>query len=831
MINSIQEWNPTSPKAWSKVLGLVHVPMFGALTSHILSTSKDVHSVLLDGNAVSFSISVTDDPDFPFKSSPLSWSWSANLRHAVIIDQNSMEMYLRRWDTPLDTFRRFKAPKNPHAAIELFEIIQKGRPPRVEDVMLYVLRAFRQIRNSLPSDDSLNALYLLNSFLLGTESVRLHEITKQDWLKCRTVKEVLEILNSDQKRLAGVDNITLHPADLGIGGLCSYFLSSSISNIHLEPSLLLRHAAGQLYQEAHITLDREIGQLSLPGLASEDVPRGLLKRDVRFTPPMLARSLVQQAFKAHKTHIEKMTSIEILDPACGSGIFLQEALRELIERKFTGHVTLRGFDLSSISCAIASFCLGRAKQDVPNKGPKVKIDIQKCDSLLIDWGHPNFIMMNPPFIPWNRMVDEERCNVQDVLGELGRGRIDMAMAFIWKAIQCLKPDSILASVVPTPLYETQSGQKWREALSSASNLVLLGRFESYGFFRGAMVEPGFILVEGRGQNTKAKQNDIKVVLAEEGYEDAALRALRQETFHTPITDHWEIFSITPDSISPNSWLPRSSKYMKLSEDLSAIGMTTVADLFDVHQGIRTGCNKAFILNINSINSLTSKERRFFRPIASNSTIRDGTLRDLEYVFYPYGIHLPELLTENDLQKFVPKYYEKWLEPNKNELSSRARFDKKGWWLLSQYRAWQMTRKPKLVSTYFGLRGSFAFDETGDFAVVQGHGWLWKQNKKDGESDTEFYETYLPWAYLAILNSGIFEKLLQSFCPRVQGGQFNLSPRFVKNVFLPDLSDDLNIPAHLLRQLVEVGKKIHKGYIPEVDVIDGVVEKAYRIKAH
>ncbi|GAG92290.1 unnamed protein product, partial [marine sediment metagenome] len=46
-----------------------------------------------------------------------------------------------------------------------------------------------------------------------------------------------------------------------------------------------------------------------------------------------------------------------------------------------------------------------------------------------------------------------------------------------------------------------------------------------------------------------------------------------------------------------------------------------------------------------------------------------------------------------------------------------------------------------------------------------------------------------------------------------------------------LSDDLNIPAHLLRQLVEVGKKIHKGYMPEADVIDEVVEKVYRIKAH
>ena len=87
-----------------------------------------------------------------------------------------------------------------------------------------------------------------------------------------------------------------------------------------------------------------------------------------------------------------------------------------------------------------------------------------------------------------------------------------------------------------------------------------------------------------------------------------------------------------------------------------------------------------------------------------------------------------------------------------------------------------------------LSWHFAYDEAGEFAVLQGYAWLWKRKKLQGSPS--FDESSLPWGYLAILNSPVFETLLESSCPRVQGGQFNLSTRFVDGVFLPDLADSL-----------------------------------------
>src|SRR5262249_1603653 len=143
-----------------------------------------------------------------------------------------------------------------------------------------------------------------------------------------------------------------------------------------------------------------------------------------------------------------------------------------------------------------------------------------------------------------------------------------------------------------------------------------------------------------------------------------------------------------------------------------------------------------------------------------------------------------------------------------------------WWGLSEPRAWQYERRPKLVSTYFGDRGSFAFDEHGEFVVLQGFAWVWRGENQQGETRIQtsegdevvafFYESHLPWAYLALLNSPPFEALLGHFCSRVQGGQFNLSAKFVNPIYLPDLTDEVRIPSELVRQLSRLGRSMARG---------------------
>jgi len=156
-------------------------------------------------------------------------------------------------------------------------------------------------------------------------------------------------------------------------------------------------------------------------------------------------------------------------------------------------------------------------------------------------------------------------------------------------------------------------------------------------------------------------------------------------------------------------------------------------------------------------------------------------------------------------------------PNKAALASRARFSDRKWWELSWPRAWQAVPSPRLVSTYFGESGSFAFDETGRYVTVNGHAWSWAKDTVvlSGDAEVPFEETPAVWAYLAILNSEVFEDILSLFSVRLQGGQMRLEARFLSQVPLPDVTDEMTCPTETIESLVKLGRAIHAGKLKEI----------------
>ncbi|MBI2842415.1 MAG: N-6 DNA methylase, partial [Armatimonadetes bacterium] len=290
-------------------------------------------------------------------------------------------------------------------------------------------------------------------------------MNQTEWLRCATVAEVQQVL--EEKGLlsdTGVEEVLPGVRNADVRRLLNFFLEPEpASGTTLEPDLLLRHAAGQLYQEAHLILERE-PQLVIPEFIGNRQPHGTMPRDIRFTPATLARILVQQAFDQISGEIESGNHLDALDPACGSGVFLIEVLRELQKRSYKGRVSLRGMDVSEVSCAMARFCIGRAKRDAESHGIRVDFTVEVGDALEKDWGHPTVIVMNPPFVSWEVMRQADRFLVEEVLGKLASGRVDKAMAFIWKAAKALKEGAVIATVLPAALFETRAGESWRAAL-------------------------------------------------------------------------------------------------------------------------------------------------------------------------------------------------------------------------------------------------------------------------------------------------------------------------------------------------------------------------------
>jgi type I restriction-modification system DNA methylase subunit len=94
---------------------------------------------------------------------------------------------------------------------------------------------------------------------------------------------------------------------------------------------------------------------------------------------------------------------------------------------------------------MSRFCVGEASRDLKNVSPLIEGEV---DSLAVDWGQPDIVLMNPPFIAWDDLDPRQQSSVENVLGKYKVGKTDIYLAFLMRAANSLKRGGVLAAVVP-----------------------------------------------------------------------------------------------------------------------------------------------------------------------------------------------------------------------------------------------------------------------------------------------------------------------------------------------------------------------------------------------
>jgi hypothetical protein len=696
-----------------------------------------------------------------------SQAWSANVGHAVTLSGD--QVLIQRWDRP-EVYHPMACSELRSAPDLFHRRLEEDAPASELSIISHALGVFRGLRNALgPSRAGGQALkgflYLLAAILEG-EGQR--QVTLSSWrLDAESEEVARSVTEADWSSLVAM--------------LCR---GSVLESLQPYLNLTLRHASGVLFQEAHYSaVFGPVYQRTLPGFAPPPVELEAETSSVGvyFTPVAVVRTLVEEALAALGTLPERLC---VFDPACGSGEFLRETLRQLKLRDFKGTVHLVGFDVSKAACALADFVLGWEARGVEKQ---VEIEIRPCNALEDGVGWParvDLLLMNPPFVSWRDLDPAQEEAVRRILGPYAQLRPDLSTAFLWKAVQSLGNRSVLAAVIPSSFLDGVGFRSLRAELGARLSAHLIARLGSHDVFPSARVDAS-LYVGGRGIST-----DLPLAVWADhrlSSTSAALRALRrlrslESASLTAAVQEGDGFSLYgTDEIGQGgeSWSPRPYREWQLARSLRIL--PPVGRRFSVQQGTITGLNRVFLLGKSDWSLLPEAEKPYFRPCVLNDSIRGGHLSDDWYAFYPYGAYTLE--SESEVRKAVPTFFRERLRPQKSALLERRRIPPDRWWKLSEHRAWQRKATPKIVSTYFGEAGSFAWDSTGVFVVVQGYGWLPTLQKNVGLSRTVWL------AYLALLNSDVFSSLLAAHSNHVGGGQWNLSKRFVEQIPLPDLTAD------------------------------------------
>jgi len=776
-----------SARDWASLLGLADTPLF----ANDDNVAAGNHLVLLDGGSGSFALSVLPQQD-AIESAVENWIWSADVAHHVGVLRDKVRV--TRWDDP--AAERIFTRRSLEQKLDVFyRYIVTDRITEGRSIVDHVIDLFRKLRNIVvhqtQRDDA--SIHAFLAVLAALSSDRgLEGLSDLDWLfdKFELDPQFIEVLRRiDRKSIVGtVDHYRL--------------CRTGSRLLEMLPRLAIRHAGGLVFQEAHFELLRTKSE-DIFGYSAPAEVKISTRGGTHFTPPPLARSVVEQALR-QLAPLSDRPSIVVLDPACGSGAFLHEVLRALRRADYRGEVELLGKDISAQAVAMARFVLRRASQDWA-EGRIKQIDITVGNSLdpdIVALPAADLVVMNPPFISWAGLSSEQRDEVRDALGTLYVGQPDFSMAFVLRALRSVRESGAIGTLIPASLLVAQTAKKWRHALLDLASLNFLAVIGDYGLFPHALVQVA-ALVMSKNEPANSKPEYLSLWTNEtRGVAGEAMRALRRcsNTVHSgPLTGKgWRVGQDSALQLRAEvDWRPKPKILEPILPAIKDTAGNSVKDLFEVAEGIRTGMREAFFLSADRHEAFSEAEKRYFRPVAENRNISDGRIYSGDYLFYPYSKGLPPIDDENALQKAVPRFYEENLLPNKDSLGKRVAITRRlgkqstRWWDLNWHRPWLVEPRSKIVTAYFGQSGSFSCDLVGNLVIVQGHGWLpstklKRSHKSLDERVTEKMSPFFLAAYVSLLNSEIFTSLLTEYCPHVAGGQFNLSKRFVDTIPLPNL---------------------------------------------
>ena len=580
----------------------------------------------------------------------------------------------------------------------------------------------------------------------------------------------------------GIDDPVLLDANLGHSTIerARGLQSRAPLGLQLIPSLVLRHVAGRLFQEAHAII--ETTQYSLFGPASIATSQTYSLAGAYFTPVPIARLLADWTL----SRMVLRNEITIADYACGSGVFLTEALYTLERRGFRGTAKIIGRDKSLQAIRMARVAIRTAQRDL---AMTVVPDILQADALDSDWPMTDICLMNPPFRSWERMDQRERDWVQKVTQATYRP--DLNVGFIERAIRALRPGGYLATLVPAGVLASDSLANWRDQIVHRGTPSLVAVLGEHGLFEHALVNVGILAMQN-GAESSAMPSDAPLRVAwssaESGAASRVIRAIRRSIFEPndsePYGDSW---SVTTTSIGAwqrrPSWLPGAGTLGALLETLQTNTITKVGDLFRVHQGIRTGAKALFIQPADVVKSLPEREQRYFKKAVDSASFVDGDLKPQNFVFLaPNGTWA----TEDELSQAVPVFFNNYIRTNQELLKRRTSLRGRPYWELAEPRtSWMFKGPPRLLSKRFGLYPAFGRDFDLSFAVVQANAWRPTEMLTGSRYDKDELCGVLT-AYWWLLNSRVAVALFREYCPNVAGGQLDLEHKYVKHVPLPDI---------------------------------------------
>ncbi|GIX07183.1 MAG: hypothetical protein KatS3mg115_1586 [Candidatus Poribacteria bacterium] len=475
--------------------------------------------------------------------------------------------------------------------------------------------------------------------------------------------------------------------------------------------------------------------------------------------------------------------VRVLDPACGAGAFLADALLKLVETTGLSARTLVeehlwGFELSPELAASSALVLSLLTYELERTLP-ARLNLFCGNALSPEFlsraiGGETFdaVIGNPPYIRVQNLSEEMR-EVVRRSWRLVRGDTDAYIAFFELGLRVLSDRGRLGYITPKSFFSSYAGRALRDHLVQRRYLEELVDFGHLQVFEGVTTYAAItICAAERGNHVRY----VRVTSPEEFHQLAALKA---ERFDLSALSRPRWLFPPPEVREQFELLRRAPLRLQDVADIR-VGLATLRDHVYI---FRDAALEGDYLIVRRKGARFRIERSLCRPIVKASRVahRSSGRSSPYFLIFPYRIvdGRAVLIEESELSARYPEGYA-YLLAHKEELSRRDRG--KGsypaWYAFGRTQGLTTTFGPKVLTPMMARTPSFAVSSDPEATFYSGYGVF---PHTSPYTDLELL--------CRILNSEAMQVYIRSVSREYRGGWWSYAKTFIKDFPIPFLDQE------------------------------------------
>lgn len=506
------------------------------------------------------------------------------------------------------------------------------------------------------------------------------------------------------------------------------------------------------------------------------------EKGIVYTPEEISLFIIKGALKAEDVISDP--NIKVLDPACGCGNFIIpcfEYLKEIFienlhsineknhmnlkEEDITKHIidnNLYGFDIDEDALRVLTLDLFTISGYITSRNFKNKDFL--LDSIDTEF---NVIIGNPPYVG-HKAVDKEYSKlIKEKYKGIYKDKGDISYCFFKSALGKLRDKGKLAFITSRYFIESPSGEELRKILLEKTTLYKIIDFYGIRPFKNVGVDPAIIFLI----NEEIPKNEI------EGAKIEVIKPItntgkNKKDFYEALflneNKNYKNFHVLSKNLDNKGWVLVDEKQRNIIKKIEEKSHFLLEDICDSYQGIITGCDKAFVVDYNTIIE-QNIERNIIKTWIKSSFIYKGKV-SVESRFLIYSDLIDNEQEYPNAIKYIMKHKERLM--NRRECKKGIR----KWYELQWGRNGEIFEKEKIIFPYKSNSNRFALDK-GSYFSADVYALKLKEH-------TVFSYEYL----LYLLNSKLYEFYFKTFGKKLGEDLFEYYPNKLMRLYIPYMKD-------------------------------------------